>query len=136
MKIIQTCFLLLYPQYCSSFLAFQFFCTLAILVARWHNTQGHTSSQVANSLGVMDLIPILPPNFFFLMGHNNNKNNNHQQNDQKMSKTYKICAFESYSLVEQNVYNIAYSQAVTHPSTNATQCCLTSVIGRELVLST
>ena len=53
-----------------------------------------------------------------------------------MSKTYKICAFESYSLVEQNVYNIAYSQAVTHPSTNATQCCLTSVIGRELVLST
>ena len=36
----------------------------------------------------------------------------------------------------QNVYNIAYSQAVTHPSTNATQCCLTSVIGRELVLST
>ena len=38
--------------------------------------------------------------------------------------------------VWQNVYNIAYSQAVTHPSTNATQCCLTSVIGRELVLST
>ena len=37
---------------------------------------------------------------------------------------------------QQNVYNIAYSQAVTHPSTNATQCCLTSVIGRELVLST
>ena len=29
-----------------------------------------------------------------------------------------------------------YSQAVTHPSTNTTQCCLTSVIGRELVLST
>ena len=37
---------------------------------------------------------------------------------------------------QQNVYNIAYSQAVTHPSTNATQCCLTSVIGRELVFST
>jgi hypothetical protein len=36
----------------------------------------------------------------------------------------------------KNVYNIAYSQAVTHPSTNATRCCLTSVIGRELVLST
>ena len=29
-----------------------------------------------------------------------------------------------------------YSQAVTHPSTNTTQRCLTSVIGRELVLST
>ena len=36
----------------------------------------------------------------------------------------------------QNVYNIVYSQAVTHPSTNTTQCCLTSVIRRELVLST
>ena len=29
-----------------------------------------------------------------------------------------------------------YSQAVTHPSTNMAQCCLTSVIGQELVLST
>ena len=37
---------------------------------------------------------------------------------------------------EQKVYNIVYSQAVTHPSTNTTQRCLTSVIGRELVLST
>ena len=36
----------------------------------------------------------------------------------------------------QKVYNIVYSQAVTHPSTNTTQRCLTSVIGRELVLST
>ena len=33
-------------------------------------------------------------------------------------------------------YSTAYSQAVTHPSTNAAQCCLTSVIGRELVFST
>ena len=41
-----------------------------------------------------------------------------------------------HSTTVQNVYNIAYSQAVTHPSTNATRCCLTSVIGRELVLST
>ena len=29
-----------------------------------------------------------------------------------------------------------YSQAVTHPSTNTARCCLTSVIGRELVNST
>ena len=43
---------------------------------------------------------------------------------------------QTKNIGEQNVYNIAYSQAVTHPSTNATQCCLTSVIGRELVLST
>ena len=37
--------------------------------------------------------------------------------------------------LRQNVYNIVYSQAVTHPSTNTTRCCLTSVIKRELVLS-
>ena len=36
----------------------------------------------------------------------------------------------------QNVYSTTYSQAVTHPSTNVAQCCLTSVIGRELVFST
>ena len=33
-------------------------------------------------------------------------------------------------------YGTEYSQAVTHPSTNSAQCCLTTVIGRELVLST
>ena len=33
-------------------------------------------------------------------------------------------------------YSTEYSQAVTHPSTNSAQCCLTSVIGRELVYST
>ena len=32
-------------------------------------------------------------------------------------------------------YSTVYSQAVTHPSTNTAQHCLTSVIGRELVLS-
>ena len=42
----------------------------------------------------------------------------------------------TFGRFRQNVYNIVYSQAVTHPSTNTTQCCLTSVIGRELVLST
>ena len=36
----------------------------------------------------------------------------------------------------KNEYSTAYSQAVTHPSTNAAQCCLTSVIRRELVFST
>ncbi|ESO98699.1 hypothetical protein LOTGIDRAFT_101925, partial [Lottia gigantea] len=34
------------------------------------------------------------------------------------------------------VYNTRCSQAVTHPSTNRARRCLTSVIGRELVLST
>ena len=34
------------------------------------------------------------------------------------------------------VYDTAYSQAVTHPSTDAARRCLTSVIGRELVVST
>ena len=34
------------------------------------------------------------------------------------------------------VYGTRYSQAVTHPSTNRARRCLTSVIGREPVLST
>src|SRR5215469_15075438 len=34
------------------------------------------------------------------------------------------------------VYCTRYSQAVTHPSTNRARRCLTSVIGREPVLST
>ena len=34
------------------------------------------------------------------------------------------------------VYSTRYSQAVTHPSTNRTRRCLTSVIGREPVFST
>ena len=41
-----------------------------------------------------------------------------------------------YVFFGKNVYSTMYSQAVTHPSTNMAQCCLTSVIGRELVLST
>ena len=36
----------------------------------------------------------------------------------------------------QNANSIWYSQAVTHPSTNQTQRCLTSLIGREAVCST
>ena len=36
---------------------------------------------------------------------------------------------------KQNAYNNLYSQAVTHPSTNRSQPCLTSVIRRELVYS-
>ena len=40
------------------------------------------------------------------------------------------------TIVIQKAYNTEYSQAVTHPSTNSAQCCLTSVIGRELVYST
>ena len=39
-------------------------------------------------------------------------------------------------LENNNVYSTRYSQAVTHPSTNRARRCLTSVIGRELVLST
>lgn len=36
----------------------------------------------------------------------------------------------------KRVYSTRYSQAVTHPSTNRARRCLTSVIGREPVLST
>ena len=35
--------------------------------------------------------------------------------------------------VQKVVYSNLYSQAVTHPSTNRSQPCLTSVIGQELV---
>ena len=38
--------------------------------------------------------------------------------------------------IKRQAYSTEYSQAVTHPSTNSAQCCLTSVIWRELVLST
>ena len=55
---------------------------------------------------------------------------------------YRICLLLRLEYLKKNsilmpkiVYNIVYSQAVTHPSTNTTQCCLTSVIKRELVLS-
>ena len=52
------------------------------------------------------------------------------------------CCFVShmeifYLYLKKNwAYSTEYSQAVTHPSTNSAQCCLTSVIGRELVFST
>ena len=38
--------------------------------------------------------------------------------------------------MQKEAYDTEYSQAVTHPSTNAAQSCLTSVIGREVVFST
>ncbi|ESO83858.1 hypothetical protein LOTGIDRAFT_132613, partial [Lottia gigantea] len=40
------------------------------------------------------------------------------------------------SPAQKGVYSSRCSQAVTHPSTNRARRCLTSVIGRELVLST
>ena len=44
--------------------------------------------------------------------------------------------FASVRITTKSVYSTMYSQAVTHPSTNMAQCCLTSVIRRELVFST
>ncbi|ESO94756.1 hypothetical protein LOTGIDRAFT_117771 [Lottia gigantea] len=40
--------------------------------------------------------------------------------------------------IRENVFKriLRFFQAVTHPSTNRARHCLTSVIGRELVLST
>ena len=52
----------------------------------------------------------------------NNNNNNYKYHD---------CVW-----FMQKTYSTEYSQAVTHPSTNSALCCLTSVIGRELVFST
>ena len=45
-------------------------------------------------------------------------------------------AVSFFLTLQKKVYSTMYSQAVTHPSTNMAQCCLTSVIGRELVHST
>ena len=44
-------------------------------------------------------------------------------------------AFNKQSLQLQKANSTLCSQAVSHPSTNRAQCCLTSVIGRELVHS-
>ncbi len=51
----------------------------------------------------------------------------------RFSQSVSLLATKGKSL--QNVYSNLYSQAVTHPSTNRSQPCLTSVIGRELVYS-
>ena len=67
---------------------------------------------------------------FFLKGNPSSRQNNHQcingrQNFRRKVKTD----------AQQKAYDTRYSQAVTHPSTNRSQPCLTSVIGRELVYS-
>jgi hypothetical protein len=55
-------------------------------------------------------------------------------------KTLVVCTFQPmhilYKNSKVNAYSTEYSQAVTHPSTNSAQCCLTAVIRRELVFST
>ena len=51
-----------------------------------------------------------------------------------MLKMDKECFLVGAGLAK--VYGTRYSQAVTHPSTNRARRCLTSVIGREPVLST
>ncbi len=58
--------------------------------------------------------------------------------DQKLSNdTPQALVGQAVSKKKQKNANSTWgSQAVTHPSTNQAQCCLTSVIGRELVFST
>ena len=41
----------------------------------------------------------------------------------------------SYKYSSKNILTVQTNQTVTHPSTDCTQCCLTSVIGQELVCS-
>ena len=79
--------------------------------------------------------------YTILLTHQNTNVGGHGSSPQNIDNHVKSVLFSSNNNVHkilswQNVYNIVYSQAVTHPSTNTTQCCLTSVIGRELVLST
>ena len=79
--------------------------------------------------------------YTILLTHQNTNVGGHGSSPQNIDNHVKSVLFSSNNNVHkilswQNVYNIVYSQAVTHPSTNTTQCCLTSVIGRELVFST
>ena len=55
-----------------------------------------------------------------------------------ISDTMLHCIFSQVKakLNRQKANNTRSSQAVSHPSTILAQCCLTSVIGRELVYST
>ena len=51
-------------------------------------------------------------------------------------KNFMLYANSRKRIEKRKAYNTKCSQAVTHPSTNSAQRCLTSVIGRELVHST
>ena len=66
---------------------------------------------------------------YYQRDQNDNKkqldNNDNNKGNEKKKNTKKT-----------KVYSTRYSQTVTHPSTNRTQRCLTSVIGREPVFST
>ena len=53
----------------------------------------------------------------------------------KKTSLYKYSAERSYLIAGEKDNSTRCSQAVTHPSTNRAQHCLTSVIGRELVFS-
>ncbi|PIC39288.1 hypothetical protein B9Z55_011024 [Caenorhabditis nigoni] len=55
---------------------------------------------------------------------------------QKKSQEIKIYSFNFIQKKKQKAYNIQDSQAVSDPSTNWTQRCLTCQIGRDGVHST
>lgn len=101
--------------------------SLAIFSRRLHNLPHAPSCafswqcSVAQSLAQNSPLPVsacLVGAPSFVVGHNTHARNLATREKQKRA------------------YDTAYSQAVTHPSTNAAQSCLTSVIGRELVFST
>ena len=60
----------------------------------------------------------------------------YKKENQFLCKKNQYSFFLYFSKKKEDVYSTKYSQAVTHPSTNLAQCCLTSVIRRELVYST
>ena len=82
-------------------------------------TAGHLSGEIGTN---SPLTPSLP--------------SFHHHSKQKAVSTRKFEIFISVRSQQKSVYSTMYSQAVTHPSTNMAQCCLTSVIRRELVFST
>ncbi len=58
------------------------------------------------------------------------------QSSSRIVEVFLIMDHHNHFNPKQNANSIWYSQAVTHPSTNQTQRCLTSLIGREAVCST
>ena len=71
-------------------------------------------------------VEILKAEYYQREQNENKKQLDNNDNNKIMEKNTK----------KTKVYSTRYSQAVTHPSTNRTQRCLTSVIGREPVFST
>ena len=76
------------------------------------------------------------PNKRKIKGHKKQNSLTFEVHLHKVSCTEEPCSSHHCLHLPCLQHQAKYSQAVTHPSTNLAQCCLTSVIRRELVCST